>query len=52
MDAYVQLLDLLDTDVTEEFITKFRKCFKTFVAPENPLVFVTEDDELEIDEGE
>lgn len=52
MDAYVQLLDLLDTDVTEEFITKFRKCFKVFVAPENPLVFVTEEDELEIDEGD
>lgn len=45
MDAYTQLWDLLETDVTEEYINKFKKCFKVFVAPEKPLLFVTEDDE-------
>ncbi len=44
MDAYTQLLDLLETDVTEDFIVKFRKCFKVFVAPEKPLLFVTEEE--------
>ena len=48
MDAYSQLWELLKTDVTEEFINRFRKCFKTFVAPEKPLIFVTEVDDDEI----
>lgn len=45
MDAYTQLWDILATDVTEEFIVKFKKCFKVFVSPETPLLFVTETDE-------
>ncbi len=48
MDAYMQLIELLETDVTEQFLVKFKKCFKVFVAPEKPLLFVTEDE----DEGE
>lgn len=48
MDAYMQLWDLLKTDITEEFLAQFRKCFKQFVAPERPLIYVSED----IDEGE
>jgi hypothetical protein len=34
MDAYAQLMDLLETDVTGEFLTKFKGCFKQFVLPE------------------
>ena len=49
MDAYAQLWMLLDNDVTGDFLNKFKVCFKQFVAPERPLVYVTEDDE---DEGE
>ena len=40
MDAYAQLLDLLEVDVTEDFLNKFKKCFKVFVAPEKPLIYV------------
>ena len=48
MDAYTQLWELLESDVTEEFIRKFRSCFKTFVSPEQPLLYVTENsDEME-----
>ena len=45
MEAYAQLWDLIDTDVTQEFLAKFRPCFKTFVAPERPLLFVTEEED-------
>ena len=45
LDAYTLLLELLETDVTEEFIDKFRPCFKQFVRPEKPILFVTEVDE-------
>jgi hypothetical protein len=45
MDAYAQLLALLEVDVTEDFLNKFKKCFKVFVAPEKPLIYVSEDEE-------
>lgn len=45
MDAYTQLWDLLATDVTEEFLNQFKKCFKVFVSNEKPLIFVSEDEE-------
>ena len=32
--AYEKLLELLDSDVTGEFIGKFKICFKQFVMPE------------------
>lgn len=53
MDAYSQLWELIDTDVTEEFIQKFKPCFKQFVAPEKVLLYVTdvEEDEEEEDNG-
>jgi hypothetical protein len=38
---------MLQTDVTEEFLTKFKKCFKVFVAPEFPLIFVSEPEDSE-----
>lgn len=45
LDGYAMLLELLDTDVTKEFIDKFKVCFKVFVSPERPLLYVTEEDE-------
>lgn len=45
MDAYMQLWSLLKTDITEDFLKKFQKCFKQFVAPERPLVYISEDEE-------
>ena len=42
LDAYTQQWDMLETDVTEEFLVKFKKCFKNFVSPEQPLLYVTD----------
>ena len=42
MEAYGALWDLISTDVTTEFINKFSICFKTVVAPEEPLIYVTD----------
>ena len=43
MDAYAQLWDLVATDVTNDYISKFRKCFKQFISPERNMVYVTEE---------
>lgn len=45
MDAYSQLWDLLSTDVTGEFIERFRICFKQFVKPEKTWIYVTDTEE-------
>ena len=45
LDGYAMLLELLDTDVTKAFIDKFNICFKKFVTPEKPLLYVSEEDE-------
>lgn len=45
MDAYGQLWNLIATDVTSEFLNKFNVCFKKFVKPANPLIYVTDDEE-------
>jgi len=45
LDAYTILLELLETDVTEEFLGKFKICFKQFVRPEKPLLFITPEEE-------
>lgn len=42
MDAYMQLWELLRTDVTEQFLNQFKKCFKVFVSSEQPLLYVTD----------
>ena len=42
LDAYTQQWDMLETDVTEDFLNKFKKCFKNFVSPERPLLYVTD----------
>ena len=44
LKAYERLLALLDTDVTGEFLTKFRVCFKQFVLPERTWIYVSEDE--------
>lgn len=41
-EAYGILLQLLETDVTAEFIERFKKLFLTFVTPELPLWYDTE----------
>ena len=45
LKAYEKLLELLETDVTGEFISKFKICFKQFVMPERTFIYVTEDEE-------
>lgn len=45
MEAYAQLWDLIETDVTEDFLVKFKKCFKIFVSAEQPLLYVEEEEE-------
>lgn len=50
LKAYEKLLELLDADVTGEFISKFKICFKQFVMPERTWIYVTELDEEEDDE--
>lgn len=45
MDAYSQLWELLNTDVTGDFINKFKICFKQFVRPEEVLVFYEGDED-------
>lgn len=46
MDAYAQLWDLVATDVTNDYIAKFKKCFKQFILPERNMIYVTEDEEM------
>lgn len=45
LKAYEKLLELLQTDVTGEFISKFKICFKQFVMPERHMIYVTEDED-------
>lgn len=42
MEGYAQLLSLLETDVTGEFIDKFKKLFIVVTAPDYPLYYTTE----------
>ena len=41
MDAYAMLIALLETDVTESFLDKFKKLFLKVVQPELPLWYAT-----------
>lgn len=43
LDAYGLQWDLLATDVTEEFLSKFKKLFITFVSPQGDLWYAQED---------
>ena len=49
LETYSFLYDMLETDVTGEFIDKFRKLFLVIVAPERPLWYITDTNS---DEGE
>lgn len=42
LDAYGILSELLERDVTEEFINKFKKLFLVVVEPQIPLLYVTD----------
>lgn len=44
LEGYATLYTLIETDVTEEFIDKFKKLFITVVEPELPLWYKTEGD--------
>jgi hypothetical protein len=48
VEAYGNLMTLLETDVTEEFISKFKKLFITIVQPDYPLWYVTTPEEQAI----
>lgn len=50
LDAYTLLLELLETDVTEEFLGKFKVCFKQFVRPEKPIIYVTDNEEADTED--
>lgn len=45
MNAYNDLLILLDTDVTQEYIDKFKKLFLQIVIPTNTFIYTTEGEE-------
>lgn len=45
LEGYAMLTDLLQTDVTKEFLDKFKKLFITVVQPQEPLWYVTEGDD-------
>lgn len=47
MDGYTELWSLLRTDITEDFLNQFKKCFKVFVSSERPLLFITDTSEEE-----
>lgn len=45
MEGYASLLALLEDDVTETFLSKFKKLFISITAGDEPLVYITEGDE-------
>lgn len=45
LKAYEKLLELLESDVTGDFISKFKICFKQFVIPERTWIYVSEEDD-------
>jgi hypothetical protein len=45
LDGYGALMQLLETDVTAYFLERFKKLFIQVLAPDYPLLYVTEEDE-------
>ena len=45
LEGYTLLEQLLRDDITKIFIDKFNICFKKFVSSEQPLIYVTEDED-------
>lgn len=41
--AYAQLWEILKTDVTEEFLIKFKKLFRFVVYPDHEYIYITEE---------
>ena len=52
LDGYALLESLLSADVTKAFIDRFKVCFKTFVRPEMPLLYVTDTEEEDTEDEE
>ena len=52
MEGFGVLWDLLDTDVTNDFINRFKVCFFAFASPQHPLLYATDVDPQEEEEGE
>lgn len=52
LEAYANLIALVDTDVSEEFINKFRKFFIQIIAPDTPLLYKINESDYEITEQE
>lgn len=50
LKAYERLLALLDSDVTGDFISKFKVCFKQFVLPERTWIYVSDVEDSDDDE--
>lgn len=50
MEAYAQLWDLIETDVTTEYVDRFEKCFLTFAAPQRPALYITDAESEEEEE--
>lgn len=44
LEGYSNLLMLLETDVTEDFLKRFKYLFVSIAAPGNPLVYITEEE--------
>ena len=42
LEGYAVLVSLLEDDVTESFLNRFKSLFKTVVMPELPLVYITD----------
>lgn len=45
LDAYGLLWQLLNTDVTEAFLTRFKICFKKVVFPDRPVLYEEDEDD-------
>ncbi len=43
LDAYSTIYELIENDVTTEFINRFRVCFKQFVIPDIGTIYESED---------
>lgn len=50
IEGYSNLIMLLKTDVTKEFVDKFKTLFMTIVEPELPLLYITEYGEEDSDD--
>lgn len=52
LEAYSQLWEMIELDVTEEFLNRFKKLFLTIVSPDYPLWYVSDSEENNDEEEE